>query len=403
MNEVTALRRFVIKRFIITLVLVGLTEFLISTIISHSLIPAVVSTYFPELMNYNVLSVGNLLIFALILAFYGLSLLIGKLLHIGTDAAIGILNGVIRYLNLRGDLPSLSIADSGLSSMTGVDILLLILFVIGIVALIILPVIIGSTIFAGQVTREFRAADAARAAELKENERKRYLMISDIAHDLKTPMTTVSGYARALSDGMVSKDKEQEYLDAITSKTARMNDIIQMLFNYVRLDSDGFGLVREPVDICELTRECAAVAYQDIEEAGMELDVDIPEEKVMVSADKIQMSRVITNLITNAVKHNDKGTHIGITIRTEYDEMKIFIHDSGAPIDNELAANIFEPFVMGDRSRSSAGGSGLGLSIAKKIVELHGWKIKLVQRPEIGRYSLGKEYGKVFIIMIPRG
>ena len=180
-----------------------------------------------------------------------------------------------------------------------------------------------------------------------------------------------------------------------------MNDIVQMLFNYVRLDSDGFDLVRAPVDICELVRECAALAYQDVEDAGMEFDIDIPEEKIMVSADKIQMSRVVTNLLTNAVKHNDKGTHIGVKVTSDSDDTRIYISDSGKEIDKELASDIFEPFVMGDKSRSSKGGSGLGLSIARKVVELHGWKIKLVQRPEIGRYHLGDIYGKVFVIIIP--
>ena len=174
-----------------------------------------------------------------------------------------------------------------------------------------------------------------------------------------------------------------------------------MLFNYSRLDSDGFELVRSKHDICEIVRECAASAYSDIEDAGDELDVDIPEEKITLNTDKVQLTRVITNLLTNAVKHNDTKTHILACIRDESDLIRIFIADSGKAINKELADNLFEPFVMGDESRSSKGGSGLGLSIARKVVEMHGWTIKLAQKPEIARYNLPPEYEKTFVISIP--
>ncbi len=401
MSEVTELRKFVIRHFLITLITVGIAEFLISAFISHTLLPAIIRQFFPELYDFNVFSTGNLVVLVLAIGLYSLFNLIGKLIPFGGDIASATLNESLKYFGIADQVPRDNTILSKISSLTVGDILILVILILGLLIIVLFPVLLGSMVFARKVTRQFKMLDEQRAAEQKESERKKYLMISDIAHDLKTPMTTVSGYARALSDGMVSKDKEQEYLEAITSKTERMNDIVQMLFNYVRLDSDGFDLVRAPVDICELVRECAALAYQDVEDAGMEFDIDIPEEKIMVSADKIQMSRVVTNLLTNAVKHNDKGTHIGVKVTSDSDDTRIYISDSGKEIDKELASDIFEPFVMGDKSRSSKGGSGLGLSIARKVVELHGWKIKLVQRPEIGRYHLGDIYGKVFVIIIP--
>ena len=263
----------------------------------------------------------------------------------------------------------------------------------------LLPLATGGVIFSGRVTRKLKKYEAGREAERTQEQKQRYLMISDIAHDLKTPMTTVSGYAKALSDGMVKEDQEKEYLDAIRDKTLRMNDIVQMLFDYVRLDSEGFTLVKDKTDICELVRECVASSYSVIEDAGDEVDIDIPDDAIMIDADKIQLSRVINNLLTNAVKHNASGTKIGVFIKKEPDEVRVYIADTGAPIDQELAESLFEPFVMGDKSRSSGGGSGLGLSVASKIAGLHGYKLKLVQKPEMARYNLGEEYKKVFLLI----
>jgi signal transduction histidine kinase len=226
-------------------------------------------------------------------------------------------------------------------------------------------------------------------------------MLSDIAHDLRTPITTISGYAMALSDGMVEEDKKQEYLDAIQVKSKRMSDLINLLFDYVRLDSENFNLNKEKLDICEIVREAGAFQFQDIEDAGMTLDVDIPEESIYREVDKLQFSRVITNLITNAIKHNSYGTNIGLYIISDDESpVKIMVADSGKVIPEEAANEIFDPFVMGDESRNSKGGSGLGLSISKKIVEMHGFKIKLIQTPKIERYKFLDGYNKVFIITI---
>ena len=142
-------------------------------------------------------------------------------------------------------------------------------------------------------------AEAARENERAEVQKQRYLMISDIAHDLRTPMTTVSGYAKALSDNMVPDERKGEYLKAIGEKTERMNELINFLFDYVKTDSEGFTLDLKKTDICELVRECGAFYYQDIEDAGSKLTVSIPEEEYLIKADKLQLSRVINNLLTN--------------------------------------------------------------------------------------------------------
>ncbi len=273
--------------------------------------------------------------------------------------------------------------------------------IIVIIAFLLAPFVIGAYSFTRGVTRELKISEEEFVNIQKENERRKYLLISDIAHDLKTPMTTVTGYAQALSDGMVKEDQQHEYLEAIRTKTFRMNEIINLLFDYTKLNSDGVTLNKTEVDICEELREIIASNYKDIEDAGDEIDIDIPEDKIPVSLDKLQMSRVFNNLLTNAVRHNGKGTKIKAVLRPDGDELKIFVADTGNVIPEDLAEKIFEPFVTGDESRQTKGGSGLGLSIVKKVTGLHGFRIKLTQKPDINRYRLGDEYNKAFLITIP--
>lgn len=394
MTEERDLRRFIIRRFIFVLIIVGAGEFILLDIINRFLLPIIFRELFPTLTDLKIFSVGNMVLIAVILILYLLSLLFDKIVPVSSF-----------FIALLGRLTGLDageFSDEPLLHLTTWQYVMLAAIIIAIVFILSLPIFFGAFAFARQVTTKFAVLEKLREQERRDEEHRKYLMISDIAHDLKTPMTTVSGYAKALSDGLVKGDEQKEYLDAIYDKTGRMNEIIQMLFNYVRLESEGFELELADTDICELTRETVSSVYQEIEDKGDELVVDIPEEKVMISADKMHMGRVITNLLVNAVTHNPEGTVIGVTVRHEYDDIRIFVADNGEIIEEELAAHLFEPFVMGDKSRSTGGGSGLGLSIARKVCEMHGFRLNLVQGQGIAKYGLDKRFKKVFVIVVAK-
>lgn len=266
------------------------------------------------------------------------------------------------------------------------------IFVVGIVIMVI-PIVVASLMFSKALMDEVHRMDQEKEEMRKGYEKKRNLMLSDIAHDLRTPITTIAGYSKALNDDMVvSEEKKKEYLQAIENKSARMSDLINLLFDYVRLDSEHYGLRKEEIDLPELLRTIAASIYSDIEEKGMEFEISIPEEVHMVTLDRVQFSRVIVNLINNAIKHNEAGTTIFLEMKKEKGCVQIRVSDNGSLISAFLADHIFEPFAMGDASRNSQSGSGLGLSIAKKIVEMHGWTLELKQYYE--------EYRKSFVIKI---
>lgn len=254
------------------------------------------------------------------------------------------------------------------------------------------PIVMTAIWFSRIVSEEVEKNERQEEELRRQYERARNLMLSDIAHDLRTPITTIGGYAKALNDGLVTSDeKRTEYLEAIQNKSERMSDLITLLFDYVRLDSENFSLKLEKTDIAELLRENAALLYADVEERNMKFEIEVPEECIELNVDRLQISRVITNLINNALKHNEAGTTIHLQLcyvelqqkikqkNSQEVPLQIIVTDNGAMIEPQVAKHIFEPFVVADASRVSKGGSGLGLSIAKKIVEMHGWTIELRQ------------------------
>lgn len=251
------------------------------------------------------------------------------------------------------------------------------------VSFFIIPILGAAVWFSRIVTDEADRMEEHKKEMRLLYEKKRNLMLSDIAHDLKTPITTIAGYAKALNDGIVQdKEKQKEYLATIESKAERMNELITLLFEYVKLDSDYFSLTLQQEDIAELLRKNAAFLYSDMEEKEMSLEMNVPEEPCMLPVDTLQFSRAITNLITNAIKHNPSGTCIRLELVQKKNQIEIRISDNGTLIPQFLAEHIFEPFAMGDASRKSQTGSGLGLSIAEKIIQMHGWELMLKQEEE---------------------
>lgn len=393
------LQAFLIKKFIITLLAVSFVEYIILWLINHYVMSIVLREFFPGYERTEFINGTTVIIFVLLLIGVFILGVLEILIPEQIRKPISWLSGFLQTKG--GDTIAQTGGQTAIDNLNGLQQLILFFIFIAILVAVVMPYVLGAMYYTGITIREFQKMADARVAARKEFEKRRNLMLSDIAHDLRTPITTVAGYSKALSDGMVSEDKRQEYLDAIQTKSVRMNDLIQLLFDYVKLDSEGFSLNKQQVDICELVRECGALQYSDVEEAGMELAADIPEEQLILTADKIQLSRVITNLITNAIKHNEKGDRIGLFVERQEDRILVMVADTGRRIPDEKAGHLFEPFSMGDESRNSRGGSGLGLSIAKKIVEMHGYTIKLIQQPDIARYKQVEKYVKMFMVTIP--
>ena len=240
----------------------------------------------------------------------------------------------------------------------------------------------------------YRATAGILRKESEKRLKEQNLMYAAIAHDLKTPMTSVQGFAKALSEGKVSEAEQKEIYDIIYAKSCTMNDMINTIFEYSKLGTEEYKPMPENFNICSVVRDIAAENYTDFEEHDIELDIDIPDEEITVNADKKELSRAITNLVVNVYKHNPDGIKAKISVEKAESRsdknVLIKILDTGAEIPQDM--DIFEPFVTENTSRMSGGGTGLGLAITKRIIERNGGKIYLSSREE--------GYTKEFIIEI---
>lgn len=397
MKEHEELQWFLIQKFILLLVIVGIVEYVIFIWVDLAVMPVITGYFFPYSMERLSLNGFELLAVLILVILTCILLGIQSLLPPAAGQAFQWLGERLDWL-IQRLIPAAG-EEAGVLRMDSGHRVLFLIFLFVTVFVMVLPFMIGAFVYARIVTREFAKIQKMQEEANREYDRKRNLMLSDIAHDLRTPITTVSGYAAALSDGMVALDRQQEYLDAIRSKSARMNDLITLLFDYVKLDSDGFALKLSQLDLCELARGNAALLYPDIEEAHMELAIDIPEERIEVNADRLQLSRVFTNLLVNAVRHNRQGTGIMLYVRRDEERILAAVADTGECIPQELAEQLFEPFARGDKSRSGAG-SGLGLSIAHKVVQMHGWELSLLQQPKLQKIDGLERCAKAFVIRI---
>ena len=222
----------------------------------------------------------------------------------------------------------------------------------------------------------------ASEEERKQLEDEQRQMIADISHDIKTPITVMQGYAKAISDDIIDDDTKRKYLDSICRKSETVAELVNTLHEYSKLEHPHFDFNMEEGDLCEYLRSYLAMKYQDLELAGFELEAELPDEEIMFSFDHKQLSRVFENLITNSYRHNPPETAIYAAMKESGGDIIINIGDNGRGIPEELRKTIFEPFVVGNKSRTGTKGSGLGLAISRKIVEAHNGTISLADDPE---------------------
>ncbi len=228
----------------------------------------------------------------------------------------------------------------------------------------------------------------------KKSEEDRRRLILDISHDLKNPMSSIQGYAELLMKKKDMTEQEcDEHLKVILNNSKRANRLLTELFELSQLDSPEFSLKLVKTDICEYLRQICGELVPQLEREGFEYEFNIPEDSVFVMLDTDRFNRIIQNLANNAMRYNPVGTLVTVSLTVQNHQVFIDFSDDGIGIPDNIASNIFKPFVRVDDSRNSkTGGSGLGLSIAKKIAEAHGGDLTLLA---------DKNKGSTFRITIP--
>ena len=218
---------------------------------------------------------------------------------------------------------------------------------------------------------------------LKESQEEKLLqekqnreLLSNISHDLKTPITSIKGYVEGLIDGVANTpEKQDKYIRTIYNKANDMDHLIDELTLYSRIDSDRVPYNFHRINVGDYFGDCVEEIGMDLESRGIELgyaNLIAPETRII--ADPEQLKRVINNIVSNSVKYLDKP-HGRIVFRLldEEDSIRVEVEDNGKGIAPRDIPYIFDRFYRTDSSRNSAkGGSGIGLSIVKKIIEDHG-------------------------------
>lgn len=210
----------------------------------------------------------------------------------------------------------------------------------------------------------------------RENEQKKDELIVYLAHDIKTPLTSMIGYLSLLSE---IKDMPQEqrnrYIDIALDKSYRLEYLINELFDVARFNSEKIVLEKEEINLNLMLEQIADDFYPTLKEMNKKINFT-SDEKTILYADPDKLSRVFNNLIKNAVNYSKENTNIDISILNKENQATVKITNKGKQIPKEKLDKIFEKFYRLDSSRTSkTGGSGLGLAIAKEIVELHGGRI----------------------------
>lgn len=214
--------------------------------------------------------------------------------------------------------------------------------------------------------------------------------VSNVSHEMKTPIAIIKNYAQLLQTEQISKEQGKEYAKGIEGAAARLSSLISNILKLNKLEHQRITPEAEVYDVCRQLCECVFLFEDALEEKGIELEADI-EDAAMITADRELMGLVWSNLLSNAVKFTDRGGSITLKQTSDENRIRVSVSDTGCGIARESLNHIFDKFYQGDTSHSTEG-NGLGLALVKRVLELADAEIQIISEP-------GK--GSTFLVTLP--
>ena len=203
-------------------------------------------------------------------------------------------------------------------------------------------------------------------------------LVADVSHELKTPITSIMGYADTLLEGGYDAETQEKFLNVIASESRRMAKLVTDLLTLSRYDNNKKKTQKEAFDLGELVKKCQEKLAIEIKKKNHTVNCFVTADVPLVYADKYDIERVILNIMTNSIKYTPDGGEIKIYVGFVYNDAYIKIFDNGIGIPEEDLSRIFERFYRVDKARTrEMGGTGLGLSIAKEILDKNGGSIDI--------------------------
>lgn len=228
-------------------------------------------------------------------------------------------------------------------------------------------------------------------AELSKNEVLKTDFISNVSHEIKTPLAVIQNYAKSLQNSNLDTNKQQEYLEGLIIQTQKLSNLISNILKLNKLENQQIIPELEELDLAELLRVNTLQFESLFEKKELELECDIEEMKIVSSASLLEI--VFNNLISNAIKFTEKGGKISISLKNNKKYAIVKVKDTGCGISGDVGNHLFEKFYQGDTSHSVEG-NGLGLALVKKVIDLIGGEISVESKVGVG---------STFIIKLKKG
>ena len=214
------------------------------------------------------------------------------------------------------------------------------------------------------------------AASMMDLEKMRSSFLSNVSHDLRTPMTTISGFIDGMIDGTIPKEKHEYYLKLISNEVKRLSRLVSALLDISRIQAGERKFTESAFDICEMARVILISFEQQIEKKKLDVEFDVESDNIFVSADRDAIYQILYNICDNAVKFSSEGGKYRIKITEKDKRIFVSVYNEGIGIPSDELPHVFERFYKNDKSRSlDKTGVGLGMYIAKSIIDAHNEEI----------------------------
>ena len=218
--------------------------------------------------------------------------------------------------------------------------------------------------------------------KLREVENSRREFVANVSHELRSPITSIKGFAEGMAEGVIPAEEHPRYLRLVAEESNRLSRLVGDLLQLSRLEREDAALEKKAFDVDEMLRRAVIRRMNDLDEKKIEVDCDFPADPCTVLADEERIEQVVINLLDNAIKFTEPEGKISLKTEIRDGEAFVTIWDNGAEIPEEDRPRVFERFFTSDRAHTSGKGTGLGLSICQRILEMHGKRIELLDSGE---------------------